>query len=352
MKYSKITQRGDTIHLNIPKELLSNFQFDRSCFNTKMNMDDSGVVLNETLLLKDTYKGFGLNELSILDKHIEVKVSGKILETDYREGITLNTISTVVDKLNQSCDMNISVDDILTKSVMRTFDNTYNIPLDEKDCVGEYVNALSFGAIGNSKLGLTQYGDESIELKLDTKVKNRLLFYNKEVELQTKSKEFYKVFGKNLDFRDTLRVELNVNRLDKMRQNWALNQSKPTLGDILNSKVNAIERNFARFVDKRTSLKYLFDYDTMIQMEAKTKIENLEIFFLKEKFKFYKGDVKRVLKLYSNWYKNGRVPARESKKIKSYFKIWSNQSSKLSVGVKENYTKKFRELDEKIRCLN
>jgi len=352
MKYSKITQRGDSIHLNIDSPYLSNFQFDRDCFITKIKMDEHGVIMDEWLELKEQHKEFGLNKLSILNDSIEVQVSGKILGADYREGITLNTIGTVVNSLNRSCDMNLSVDDILTKSTMRTFDNTYNIPLDEKDCIGDYINALSFGAIGNSKLGLTQYGNESIELKLDTKVKNRLIFYNKEAELQTKSKEFYKVYGKQVDFRDTLRVELNVSSLDKMRQNWALGRPKPTLGDILNSKVNAIERNFARFVDKRTSIKYLFDYDTMLQMEAKTKIENLEIFFLKEKFKFYKGDVKRVLKLYSNWYKNGRVPYREEKKIKSYFKIWSNQASKLSPVVKENYTKKFRELDEKIKCLN
>ena len=69
-------------------------------------------------------------------------------------------------------------------------------------------------------------------------------------------------------------------------------------------------------------------------MKAKTKIENLEIFFLKEKFKFYKGDVKRVLKLYSNWYKNGRVPWRESKKVRAYFKIWSEEAAKRSVVVK------------------
>ena len=248
--------------------------------------------------------------------------------------------------------MNITADGILTKSVMRTFDNTFNIPLDEKDCVDAYIESLDFGIIGNTKLGLTGYTKESLVLTLDTKVKNRMIFYNKELELRTHSKDFSKHFDIIDDFKNTLRVELNNTSQDKMRQNYGLGNNKVRLIDILSSRVNAIDKNFARFVDKKASEKLLFDYDTLFDMEIKNKPQLHEKFFLEEHFRKFKGNLDKVLKMYEGLYTDGKVPYREKSKIRTYYKNWTLKQSNLSDESRLLHTRKFKEIVTKIQSLS
>lgn len=351
MKYSKITkQRGDTIHLNL--EIPSNFRYEKDRYNTQFVMDNNGCVVSEFQKVKDTHRkeSFGVGKINIVPhSHIECQFSAKILGNDYREGITMDTIPEVVDILNEVGGMNITRDGILNKSTMRVFDNTYNIDLDEKDSVGEYIKSLQFGCVGNYKLGVTNYGAESMELRLSTKVKNRMIFYNKEVELRTHSKDFIKKHNIIDEFKDTLRVEYNLTTMDKMRQAFLLGSSKVRLTDILSSKENAVIKNFARFVDVKTSEKLLFDYDTLISMEVKNKPDMHEKYFLKEHFKKYKGNIDKVFLIYQTLYGDGKIPTREKTKIKTYWKVLETQNT--TPQNVENYTKKFREIKEKLNSL-
>jgi len=233
MKHSKLTQRGDTITLNMT--IPTNFKFEDDRFNYQTKHDDTGIIQYQYREIKDRYRkeNFGISKLNIINDQLEIGISGKILGDSYVEGITLDTIPSVIDVINEVGGMNITADGILTKSVMRTFDNTFNIQLDEKDCIDDYIESLDFGIIGNTKLGLTGYTKESLVLTLDTKVKNRMIFYNKELELRTNSKDFAKKFNIIDDFKDTLRVELNNTSQDKMRQNYGLGNNKVRLIDIL-----------------------------------------------------------------------------------------------------------------------
>jgi len=351
MKHSKITQRGDSLSFNM--DTPSNFHFDNDRFNSVCKFDNNGLVIYETKELKDQHRKehFGISKLNIIGDKIEIGISGKILGDNYKEGITLNTLPDIVRTLNDISGMNITTDGVLRNSFMRTFDNTYNIELDEKDCVGEYIDSLSFGSIGNSKLGAQGYTDESLILQLDTKVKNRLLFYNKELELRTHSKDFNKVYNLSHNFQDTLRVELNIIGMDKMRQNFKLSNDKVRLLDIFSSKENAVWKNFSRFVNTKISEKWLFDYDTLTTMEYKHKSHLHEKFFLEEKFKLYKGNLDRIYKIYEKLYKDGIVPSKEKVKIRTYFKDWENSSKNMSGIVRDNKTRKFKELVNKIQSL-
>ena len=352
MKHSKHTQRGDTITLNMTTP--SNFSFDDERFDIQTKMDDTGIIQHQFRGLKDRYRKetFGVSKLNIINDKLEIGISGKILGNNYKEGITLDTIPEVVKILNEISGMNITTDGILTDSIMRTFDNTYNIPLDEKGCIGEYIDSLSFGSIGNTKLGAVGYTDESLVLQLDTKVKNRMIFYNKELELRTHSKDFTKKHNLIDDFQDTLRVELNMTSMDKMRQNFKLGKEKVRLIDIFNSRENAIHKNFARFVNTKVSEKWLFDYDTLTNMEYKGKSHLHEKFFLEEKFKLYKGNIDRIFKIYEKLYKDGIVPHKEKVKIKTYYKNWQNSINNLSDESRLNKTRKFKEIVDKIQTIN
>ena len=355
MKHSKITQRGDSITLNINRP--SNFTFDKDRFKVSGHIDtNTGEFVHSHSPLKQQYLSdqYGVKTISIQDETIELGFSAKILGHNYKEGITLDTISTALDKINELGGMNISVDGILRDSVMRTFDNTYNIDLDNKGCVDEYINSLSFGCVGNVKLNAKGYTDESIILQLDTKVKNRMIFYNKEKELLSNSKKFlehHKGIQIVDDFKDVLRVELNITSQDKMRQNFKLGNGKVRLIDILQSKNNAISQNFARFVDKKLSEKFLFNYDEMLDMEVANAQQLERRFFIEQNLKIYQGNAQRVIDIYKKFYKDGQIPSRVKKDIKLIEKEYQTKQLMKVKSRTIGRTQKFQEIVEKINNL-
>lgn len=351
MKTQKLqTQRGDTIHLVMKKP--SNFQYDESLFNRKLKIDNHGQVISETLVLQNTPKQsiFGLSECNILDDKLDLKFSGKILGDDYFEGITLNTIPIVVKEINKVSGMNITTDGILTESTMRVFDNTFNLELDDKNCIGDYVKSIQFGSVGNTKLISNNYGDNSIVLRLDTSTtKNRMIFYNKIVELQKNDKEFYKIYNTD-KFIDTLRVEMNICELEKMRMLYDIpTQTKPNLNMILSNKNNSLLKQFTRFVDTKTSQQILFSIDNMKNMEYRNKTEMHEKFFIEYHYEVFKGDVNKIFELYKDQYSDNRVPYRQKTKINKLVKEF--EIRKVSKKNKVNYTKKFNEIHKKLQLL-
>jgi len=351
MKTQKLTtQRGDTCWLDIP--IPKNFQYDESLFNSKMTLDDNGVIISDVKLLKDTPRKsiFGLNNVGIINDKIELKFSGKILGDDYFEGITLDTIPIVVKEINKVSGMNITPNGILTESTMRVFDNTFNLELDEKDCISDYVKSIQFGSVGNTKLLSNSYGDESIVLRLDTTTtKNRMIFYNKIVELQKQDKEFYKRFNTD-KFIDTLRVEMNICDLQKMRILYDIPTGiKPNLNMILSNKNNSLLKQFTRFVDTKTSQQILYSLDTMKNMEYKDKRELHEKFFLEYHYDLFKGNIDKIFELYKDQYSDNRVPYRQKTLIKKVLKEY--EIRKVSKKNKLNYTKKFNEIHQKLQTL-
>ena len=351
MKHSKLTtQRGDSTWLEIP--IPKNFQFDESRFNSKIEMDETGIVRYHNKVLKETHRNsiFGLGKCIVANDKIELAFSAKILGNEYFEGITLDTIPLVVKEINDITGMNISVDGILTKSIMRSFDNTYNLPLDEHGVVGEYVKALQFGSVGSSKLGVTGYGDESIVFKLETTTtKNRILFYDKIAQLQKKDKEFYRIFNTD-KFDNTLRCELNVVGLDKMRSFYDIpTHKKQSLNDILANKNNAILKQFARFVDIKSSQQLLFSVDTIKSMEYHDKRELHEKFFMEYHFDLFKGELDKIFELYKDLYSDGRVPSRQKSIIRKMYKEW--ETRKVSKKTKLIYSSKFTEIHKKLQTL-
>ena len=351
MKTQKLqTQRGDTIHLVMKPP--PNFQYDESLFNTKLKIDQHGQVITESLVLQNTPKHsiFGLSECSIIGDKLDLKFSGKILGDDYFEGITLDTIPIVVKEINKVSGMNITPNGILTESTMRVFDNTFNLELDDKDCISDYVKSIQFGSVGNTKLLSNSYGDESIVLRLDTTTtKNRIIFYDKLVELQKKDKEFYKKYNTD-KFIDTLRVEMNICDLQKMRILYDIPaHTKPNLNMILSNKNNSLLKQFTRFVDVKTSQQILYSIDTMKNMEYKDKREMHEKFFLEYHYDLFKGDIGKIFELYKDQYSDNRVPYRQRTIITKLLKEY--EIRKVSKKNKLNYTKKFNEIHKKLQLL-
>jgi len=351
MKTQKLqTQRGDTIHLVMKPP--PNFQYDESLFNTKLKIDQHGQVITESLVLQNTPKHsiFGLSECSIIGDKLDLKFSGKILGDDYFEGITLDTIPIVVKEINKVSGMNITTDGILTESTMRVFDNTFNLELDEKNCIGDYVKSIQFGSVGNTKLLSNSYGDESIVLRLDTSTtKNRIIFYDKIVELRKNEKEFYKRFNTD-KFIDTLRVEMNVCELPKMRMLYDIPaHTKPNLNMILSNKNNSLLKQFTRFVDTKTSQQILYSIDTMKNMEYRDKREMHEKFFLEYHYDLFKGDIGKIFELYKDQYSDNRVPYRQKTIITKLLKEY--EIRKVSKKNKLNFSKKFNEIHKKLQTL-
>ena len=53
--------------------------------------------------------------------------------------------------------------------------------------------------------------------------------------------------------------------------------------------------------------------------------------------------------MYKSLYSDGKVPNKEKIKIRTYFKEW--QTMNTPTIDKQNYTRKFREINEKIKAL-
>lgn len=277
MPKNRITQRGDSIALNTT--LPDDYTPIDGVFNSNNKIDGStGEVMWETLTMTDRHRNNfpGLNKVSIIPgrQEIEIHISGKILGTDYFDGITINNVHRILDTVNEATFTkgNITFDSFLNDSNVRRFDNTFNLRVDQKGKISDYVEALEFGLVHKCKVGSKEFGKQSIVLTKNTLKNQRMIFYDKLEELK---KPEYKIYKNHLqiwktDYENVLRVELNCRNREQMRRLWNISgtSGRVSLNDILSSKENALYNQFKSFVDIKTTQKCLFNIDQMTDMES------------------------------------------------------------------------------------
>jgi hypothetical protein len=342
-------QTGDTIALNWKGIGYDAIDYDR--FN--ITQDGTGVI--KQCRLMHQYMPIGMKTFAYVPgSHIEMEFSAKILGKDYYDGINLDTIDKVCNVLSTASEVDISAASLLNNSVVRKFDNTFNMKFDEP--IGEYIKALEYGAIGGSKFNIREYGDESVVFEKQTIQKQRLLFYNKSVELQLPdNKAFRKLIGEDaiLQFDGILRAELNVAQYRKLRDHYTTKkQGGVSLNEILICKENVIEKNFANFVNIRESKNLLFTIDEMDNQLSFRDIAEKE--FIKTLMNKAKGDgkkVKKIIKEKGNYKKD--IPKKLTHYVNEIQKIWEdiNVYGNVPQATKRGYADMFMEVNEKIKQL-
>ena len=187
------------------------------------------------------------------------------------------------------------------------------------------------------------------EAKRDPVAFDNVPDYLKKATVAVEDKEFYRIYNTDR-FIDTLRCELNVVGLDKMRQFYDLPKIiKPSLGNILLQKNNQVLKQFSRFVDIKSSQQLLFSVDNLKSMEYKDKREMHQRFFIEYHYNLFKGNVDKIFELYKETYSDGRVPSREQKVVKKIVK--EIETKRISRKTKLIYTDKFNEIHKKLQTL-
>jgi hypothetical protein len=316
-------------------------------------MDGTGVIKSASL--KSQFLPTGLNKvIYVPGLYTEIEMSAKILGDNYIDGINLDTIDKAVNKIIDASGIDMDTISFLNNTDVRKFDNTFNLKLDGE--VGEYVKALEYGAIGGAKLAVREYGDESVVFEKHTIKKNRLLFYNKSVELQlAKNKDIRNQLGVNgiLQFDGVLRAELNVANKSKLRDHYRpKSKGGVSLNDILISKENVIEKQFANFVNIRESKSLLFTID---EMENQLTFRDLaEREFIKTLIHKAKGDgkkVRKIIKEKGNYKKD--IPKKLAGYVNEIQKLWEdvNVYGNIPQATKKGYANMFDEVHNKIKQL-
>jgi len=349
MQKKQIIQRADTIHLNYGGPI--NFNPADNLWDIKGNMA-SGVV-DYFQLKKQYYEHIdGISHIQITPAgEIDMRFSAKLLGDKYVEGICYDTIPQIVDAVNSVSDLQITTDGILKQSNVRTYDCTYNIQMDEPDKIKDYIQTLQLSAVCGSRATRDGYGDESVVFRKTTKANDvRLIFYDKEAELRLKRNErfFTQNAGKLIeDFTGVLRVECNIRNKRKMRSLFKVqSKSKMPLNELFGSNENVIQKSFASFIDMKSAQKVLFTVDSMDA--SLTFAEYAKRQEIKRLLSRTKGDIAMVQKIIATKFFSGDI-GRLRNTIKEV--AIELQQKKIKKGEVESYSRKFKEVKEKIDSL-
>ena len=214
------------------------FRYD-NVYDEKQD-DFKRQLIKEQLILKDDFKGGGLNMFTI-DKStgkVKIDVSAKILEGDYLEGITINTIDRVIKKLQYRL-MGLSFkndNEVIDNCYVLKCDVTDNIYLSE--ALSNYIEAIQRYCV-NNKYRIDTYNNYSLVATRNVKsYKERITLYDKIVEMQKKDKRLFQLLDAQHRFKslNLCRVESNHTSFERLRKVFGI------------EKDDCIERDGVRYI--------------------------------------------------------------------------------------------------------
>lgn len=371
MPKTSIVQRADTIKVNVP--LSGDFELRKTAFNLKHTTDaGTAEVVSEQFQMKQSFLNQvpGLSIVNVFNKGdeagIELEFSAKILGNDYYEGITIDTIHRIPDIINAATFTRggITTHSLVNESTTRRFDNTFNLRVDKVGRVPDYIEALQFSFIGRPKYGIREYGKESIELVKDTKKLQRIIIYDKTIELDEQKYKNYPVdqmtYWRSV-FKDILRVELNVTTFDKMRQLWSIaKKGSISLNDILSSKENPIYKQFFSFMNIKTAQACLFNVEQMTDMAqvkttSKKKEHKLPEFLFYEYVRLqldkFKGDEVKLKKAILRKADLDRFNPQQQERFQKAVNAWKIKNQKVTPQKQGEMSEMLSEVRDKLEVL-
>lgn len=300
----------DTIHFSFSTDFIESM--DNEKFNVCEIKTAKGLIIKNYFLKQ---KKLGLEKLSINEqsKKVTVKVSSKILGTNYPLGISNVTLEQFICELNKS---GITLNKSFINDVTVSFvDVKSDLKLirEHKD----YFNSLNhLAALGFAK---TQYPtgisfNENIE---STPV--RITFYDKDYEMG-KEKTFYKTNPELIKiFDDILRIESRFAGKATIRKHFG----SCNLLDILNSK--NINYNIFNMIVNDQKFDIVFDIKNLTQKEEKNLGQILLL------YEHYNGNLNEIINHIKSKLSKNTKATYQIKNAKKYFYIIE--------GMKDNFLK-------------
>jgi hypothetical protein len=215
---------------------------------------DRGVhkgIINKDKVNFDKIGIRGLNRISIdkLSNTTTIEVSAKILKQNYIEGINKNTLNEVIDNINSHNIVKFNSNNLIDKATILRMDVTDNVKIKllDRSVLYKTLSTIPLPKIIQTTLNNTKQNLGVTWKGTQTSLKDRMIAYDKAIQLKFKDKSLHKTDYCNKvmnDFKDVVRFEQNIVTLEAIRGYYKTNNLK----DVLISDVKA---NYLKF-DKMT----------------------------------------------------------------------------------------------------
>ncbi len=220
--------------LKIVSELKNIKIYDENRFNKIVK---NNIVTKLTFNRTDPFSL--LIKLDYTNKELVIEFSGKVLESDYPELISLDTIETCFEHINAMGFCSIDSNAMMNSKVVKC-DVTKDIPYQDIPCMTTYIrnNLSNYQKYVCRSL---RNGNFIMEKNVMTRqAKKRLTIYDKNREMsKIENRRFMKEFGIREDrFNQLCRFELNLNSISQIKT--SLNISDTSLRQVLTATANPI----------------------------------------------------------------------------------------------------------------
>ena len=239
------------VNLDSIKLLVSNDTID---FISKDGQIDKGIfkgIKNKDKVNFDKIGIRGLNRISIdkLSNTTTIEVSAKILKQNYFEGINKNTLNEVIDNINSHNIVKFNSNNLIDKATILRMDVTDNVKIKllNRSVLYQTLSTIPLPKVIQTTLNNTKQNLGVTWKGTQTSLKDRMIAYDKAIQLKFKDKSLHKTDYCNKvmnDFKDVVRFEQNIVTLEAIRGYYKTNNLK----DVLTSDVKA---NYLKF-DKMT----------------------------------------------------------------------------------------------------
>lgn len=207
-------------------------------------------------------------------RRVILEGSAKVLQEQYREGITLNTFERMIDGYNRTDIIRLDPVEVLKSGELFTADISKNMTMDEP--IPEYVSALHRLRC-NNRYQVDQYKNDGRSVNgivfkgKQRSFNERLIFYDKQKDVaRDKDKEFRKYAG---DYSSVLRSETNLNQVRRIKKYFGSNR----LEDVFGSPVNANLMLFEKIVSRASNdLLRLFEETEGMRLHDIEKLKGRE----------------------------------------------------------------------------
>lgn len=265
------------------------------------------VILSKLLKIRKENLAFGVNYIGIdvIGEEIIIELSAKVLQEQYFDLITINTIEHAIHNLNKSKGIKLKSDYVIENSKLLRADVTSDITVSLYP--PDYIHALRLSEI-DGKFIMDEYHKNSsiIFRRRSKKSRGRITIYLKYPELLLNKNKRLKEFFNYNNYYKLLRVEQNLKDFESLRK--AFDVEERTLLEILNSSKNP---NYELF--DKIFLQIPFTVNTPERYNHSQMLKELGRDTLIEKFK---GDYGRIKEFVNSLYKSESNPSRELQKYK------------------------------------
>lgn len=263
--------RIDSLHIEIPIEGIQSF--NRKSFVHQLEQSDPGISIVDRYKLRSDVKSVGFSGAVIdnINQSAKLNISAKVLKDDYFEGINFNSVERVVHAINQSGIVHICPDIFINEGRALNVDETHNVNMGyglaenwhhvSSELAISVLNPKFQPNVHNTKRnqGITFKGSQ-------TSQKNRLIMYNKYIELMKAGNKLFMASLKKPmmlleSSKNNLRCELNMTDFKFIRERF--NSESLLLCNLLTSSGKPI----IDMIDKITKPGVMNQLELILQSE-------------------------------------------------------------------------------------